>query len=218
MKRLALAACGALAASSSALCLAVAQTPAPPAGDAARGKALAQERCAACHGSEGNSAEPQFPHLAGQFPEYLEKQIRAFRAEGGQPPKRVSPIMRPVADGLTLGEITDLAAYYASLPLMPNGTLAAGNLELGRKIYLEGNPDHDLPACVSCHRANGEGIRPDFPRIGGQSPDYLDGQLANWMETRGHPGKLMSIVVPRLQADERKAVADYISQLHPQPQ
>ena len=33
-------------------------------------------------------------------------------------------------------------------------------------------------------------------------------------KVRGKPGKLMTMIVPHLQPDERQAVADYISQLH----
>lgn len=223
MRWIALSASGAVVAAGLVLCLQAGVTPAAsqaqiPSGDAVKGKAVAQTRCAACHGVDGNPAAAQFPRLAGQFPEYIQKQLQAFKGEGDKPPKRLNPIMRPIAEGLTAADAADLAAYFAGqAPKFNAATADAGRLELGRSVYLEGDAAQDLPACVSCHRASGEGIRPDFPKIGGQSPVYLATQLSNWMKTRGHPGKLMSIIVPRLQPEERQAVVDYIGQLRPPP-
>jgi cytochrome c553 len=92
---------------------------------------------------------------------------------------------------------------------------AAATLPLGRRIFTQGDPAADLPACITCHRPDGRGIRPDFPRIGGQNPDYVNEQLSGWMAHRGHPGKLMSLIAPRLSEADRVAVADYVATLRP---
>ena len=196
--------------------------PAPPAsagapafaGDAAHGGKIAQSVCNACHGAAA-AAMPQVPRLAAQYPEYIAKQLAAFRSDGGKKPIRTSPVMAPIAAALSPADIRDVASYFALLPPQPGQPRNPARIKLGQEIYTEGAPEHDLPACISCHRPTGAGIRPDFPRIGGQSPDYIDDQLANWMTTRGRPGKLMSMIVPHLQPDERAAVADYIAQLRP---
>ena len=184
-------------------------------GDAGSGRLIAQKTCAACHGVDGASVSSIIPRLAGQYPEYLEKQILAFKAGPDGRPKRLSPIMGPIAAGLSKADAANAAAYYASLTPNPATARDSRRLPLGHKVYTEGDPDHDLPACVSCHRPTGAGLEPDFPRIGGQSADYIEGQLAHWEETRGHRGKLMSMIVPHLKPDERQAVADYIAQLRP---
>ena len=44
--------------------------PAHAAGDPATGETKATA-CAACHGMDGNSANPEWPSLAGQHPGYL---------------------------------------------------------------------------------------------------------------------------------------------------
>ena len=79
------------------------------AGDIAAGKAKSV-MCAACHGSEGVSSNPQWPNLAGQKEVYLRRQIKAFR-DG----ERDDPMMTPMARPLTDEDIANLAAYYASL-------------------------------------------------------------------------------------------------------
>jgi cytochrome c553 len=80
------------------------------AGDAEKGKAKSAI-CAACHGPNGKSVVPIYPHLAGQQEQYLSKQLTAFR--DGQ---RTDPIMAPMAAALSDEDIADLSAYFASLP------------------------------------------------------------------------------------------------------
>ncbi len=63
----------------------------PPAGNAEAGaqKAIV---CTACHGPNGNSANPEWPSLAGQNAAYTREQLVLFRA--GQ---RNNPVMYPMA-------------------------------------------------------------------------------------------------------------------------
>jgi cytochrome c553 len=79
------------------------------AGDIAAGKAKSVT-CVACHGPEGMSSNPLWPHLAGQQEQYLAKQLRDFRAG-----TRKDPVMGPMAMPLSDEDIDNLAAYYASL-------------------------------------------------------------------------------------------------------
>ena len=65
--------------------------------------------CAGCHGNNGKSSVPIYPHLAGQQQAYLEKQLRDFR-DG----KRKDPVMGPMASGLSDDDIADLAKFYAA--------------------------------------------------------------------------------------------------------
>jgi len=43
------------------------------------GTGIAAKFCAACHGADGQGISPQFPNLAAQIPEYLVKQLKAFK-------------------------------------------------------------------------------------------------------------------------------------------
>jgi cytochrome c553 len=47
--------------------------------DPARAESIAESNCAACHGADGNSPDPQFPELAGQNPAYTFWQLWAFK-------------------------------------------------------------------------------------------------------------------------------------------
>ncbi|MGR9013652.1 MAG: c-type cytochrome [Gammaproteobacteria bacterium] len=65
--------------------------------------------CLGCHGATayGNG---QFPRLAGQHPEYLEQQLKAFK-EGS----RKSGTMQAITATLTEADFKALAAYFGSL-------------------------------------------------------------------------------------------------------
>jgi cytochrome c553 len=183
-------------------------------GDTAKGREIAARLCSTCHQLDGKAIARLFPNLAGQGPEYLVKQLKAFKAPTTGKPLRPSAVMTPLVAGLSETDFVNLAAYYSSLPPVSGVPREPSRVELGREIYTKGDPAAGLPACVTCHRPGGAGIRPDFPRLAGQNPEYVAQQLSTWMSVRGKPGKLMTLIVPHLSAQAREAVADYVAQLH----
>lgn len=68
--------------------------------------------CAACHGTNGNSAGGT-PVLAGLDAAHFRLQMKAFRSG-----ERTSTVMHRHAKGLTETEIEALAAYFAAQPRM----------------------------------------------------------------------------------------------------
>ena len=97
----------AIAAAAAALSAAV---PAQAANLAA-GQAKAKEVCAACHGADGNSQLPDYPKLAGQHRDYLEKALRDYKSGD-----RKNPVMAAFAGALTNDDIDNLAAWFNSQP------------------------------------------------------------------------------------------------------
>jgi len=79
--------------------------------DISKGKKRA-EVCMACHGENGHSVAPGYPHLAGQDGDYLVKALQAYR--GGQ--LRQDPTMTEMAKPLTDADIENIAAFFSSLP------------------------------------------------------------------------------------------------------
>ena len=69
--------------------------------------------CVACHGVTGVSAQPIYPHIAGQYAEYLVKSLTGYR-DG----TRTDPLMSPMAVGLTDEEIQQLADHYSAQKLV----------------------------------------------------------------------------------------------------
>ncbi|HLW05116.1 MAG TPA: cytochrome c [Azoarcus sp.] len=77
------------------------------AGDPERGQQLS-EPCVACHGADGVSVSPAFPHIAGQLEEYLYQALLDYKV--GQ---RENAIMAPQAENLSRQDMKDLAAFYS---------------------------------------------------------------------------------------------------------
>ena len=130
--------------------------------------------CMDCHGPIGDSTDASVPRLNGQHLEYLRKRLADFHDPGSQDPHATEAMWGVVEhmDDQTLAEIAD---YYARQPTMPangRGPLA----EAGHRLYVTGDPANYIPACDSCHGANGEG-RADIPRLAGQHALYLKNQL-----------------------------------------
>jgi len=69
--------------------------------------------CAGCHSPNGAGIPSQYPRLAGQHPEYLVAQLKAFRA--GERANSSSNMMRAVAARLTDKEIAAVAEYLSGL-------------------------------------------------------------------------------------------------------
>ena len=81
------------------------------AADLVAAKKKAQEVCAACHGLDGISPVPDFPKLAGQYPDYMAKALRDYRSG-----VRKNAVMAGFATQLTDKDIENLSAYYAAQP------------------------------------------------------------------------------------------------------
>jgi cytochrome c553 len=89
-----------------ALLLGTAQAGGDP--EAGKGKSTP---CQACHGADGNSTAPQFPRLAGQYPDYLVQALIGYQTGA-----RKNAVMAPFAAQLSQRDMEDLAAYYATRP------------------------------------------------------------------------------------------------------
>ena len=147
-----------------------------------RGGTIVRQTCAACHGQNGISPDPDdFPNLAGQYSAAIFKQLRDFQTGA-----RKSPVMAGMAKPLTEAQMADLAAYFAALPAA-NFTVAkdAVTLEI-RHLAAEGDPVRGNAACDSCHGSNRNGPE-EAPVLIGQTAPYLERQLKNFAgDARGN--------------------------------
>lgn len=77
--------------------------------------------CTGCHGADGNSQNPAFPKLAGQYEDYLLQAMRAYRKQGQTQQEQVelardNAIMSSLMESLSDQDLQDLAAYFAAQP------------------------------------------------------------------------------------------------------
>jgi cytochrome c553 len=133
------------------------------------------QQCAACHGPDGRGTEDgEIPAIAGQHGSVLLKQLTDFRNE-----QRWNERMQNFTDRHHLTsaqDLTDVAAYVASLPRFPPTAKGIGDgssLGKGASTYFR--------KCERCHGPLGQGDLLHFrPRLAGQHYGYLLRQL---MET-----------------------------------
>jgi cytochrome c553 len=200
--------------------VAAAQTPAAPAQDPkaleARGREIASQVCAACHGPDGNSPLPVNPNLAGQHADYITQQLMHFKAG-----LRQNAIMQGIAAGMTPEDMRAAGAFYAKQT--PRGLAArdAGLVKLGQALWRGGDSGSGIPACSGCHSPNGAGVPKNYPRIAGQYADYTYAQLKAFQagergrdkEGKDANGRVMRSIAKGLSDVQMKAVAEFAAGL-----
>lgn len=178
-------------------------------GDPVAGKEKSQ-LCQGCHGEFGNSTNPEFPKLAGQFGNYISKQIRNYQSG-----RRTHQIMSAMAATISDDDLADIVDYFASQDRM-KGNGSADN-PMGKKLFLNSNVSDLGLACINCHGERGQGLEPRisvFPVIGGQHKDYIRRQLINFRDgsRTNTPNAMMNRMAGSLTDAEIEALAEYISQ------
>ena len=171
--------------------------------------------CTDCHGSSGRGYYGFFPmpRLAGQPTEYLVKQLQAFaeRRRGNTIPMRMSKV-----HGLSPPARRAVAAHFSHLNPAPFGRAPRELVATGKRIYEDGIPAANVPACAACHGPAAEGNGPEIPRLAGQLYGYTLKVLVNWGRERDHPGpgdpsNIMKTVTQNMTRSQSAAVAAYLS-------
>ncbi len=181
-------------------------------GDAATGQARSIT-CAACHGAEGNSANPLWPNLAGQHASYIKNQLGAFK-EG----KRVNALMSSQAMLLSDEDMANLAVYYEGLASAQQTVADPDLLDRGQRLYRAGSADGGVSACMACHGPKGVGnAAAQYPALGGQHAAYTEKTLKDYRsgERKSVAGNnAMNEIAAKLTDDDIKALASYLQGLH----
>ena len=182
-------------------------------GDATAGQAKSAI-CAACHGADGNSMVPNWPKLAGQHEQYLNRRITLIKS-GARP----VPEMMGITPGLNDQDILDLSAYFSAQERSA-GVADDSMVLLGEQIYRAGNADSGVPACMACHGPAGEGNPVSgYPALAGQHAPYTANMLTrfrageNWGE-RDASSHVMNGSAAEMTDEEIQAVASYIQGLY----
>lgn len=179
-------------------------------GNVAAGQAKAAV-CAGCHGADGNGgADPLWPKLAGQDPDYIAKQLADFKSGARQ-----DPIMAGMAAALSAADMKNIGAYYGSLKAKPGAARDAQLAKQGEKVYRGGDAKMGVSACMSCHGPSGHGIPPRFPKVSGQNAAYTRKQMLAFKSgSRANDGETMTRIAFRMSEQEIKAVSEYMAGLH----
>ncbi|WP_078118139.1 c-type cytochrome [Thiosocius teredinicola] len=180
------------------------------AGDAEAGKTKSAT-CMACHGTDGNSAAPNFPKIAGQHPDYIVKQLKEFKSG-----ERKDATMNGMAAALSDQDMEDLAAFY-SKQKATEGQAAEDKVAAGETVYRAGNSASGVSACAACHGPTGAGNpMAKFPSLSGQHADYTMKQLKDFRAgaRANDAGSMMRNIAAKMTDAEIEAVAQYVQGLH----
>lgn len=192
-------------------------------GDAARGAIRSAELyCDACHGQNGNSDNVEWPSLAGQNADYMAAQLKLLRSGA-----RVSPEMQPMAEALSDADIVDLAAHYAAQTLVTQRTSEPTDTSVGEELFTQGDPARSIPACSSCHGADGRGTPgTNGASLRAQQPVYISRQLEAYANrTRYTPAaqaeraddgnlEIMYGIAKKMTPEEVRSIAGYLHSMH----
>ncbi len=176
------------------------------------------EYCKNCHGSAGQGFHGYYtaPRLAGQTSAYLENQFQALLSH-----RRDNPVAKQfmvhALDGTDASMRASIAQYFSHLHAGPGGGGPRHLVARGKKIFEEGVPDSNVPACSACHGPKAEGDQAN-PRLAGQVYSYTVAQLTGW--SKGYrskdpvtPGEtnVMGPIATSMTMEQISAVAAYLS-------
>jgi cytochrome c553 len=163
--------------------------------------------CAACHGPDGNSFNPEWPSLAGQHAGFIFLQLQAF-----QDGRRENPLMSPMVIGLSEQDMLDLAAFYAAQA--PAALEADPDLvDRGQRLYKGGDLQRGVTACIACHGPTGQGNpMANYPVVAGQHATYSTLALQAYAAgTRRNA--MMQDIAGRMTEEDMRAVSAYLQGL-----
>lgn len=181
--------------------------------NAASGKALYEHgdttrgitACIDCHGKEGNSQVLINPNLSAQHPEYIEKQLKAFKAE-----TRHNASMNQISGNLSDEDIANLGAYFKDPAAV--GEVKASAAKVVVKSFTGDVAEGKIKAatCAACHGADGNALVAMYPSLAGQSEAYLVKQITDFKTgTRQDP--VMAGMVAALSADDIQNISAYFA-------
>jgi cytochrome c553 len=171
-----------------------------------RGRAKVLEVCSACHGEQGVSAAPEYPHLAGQSGAAIYKQLHDYKTGS-----RTNELMTNVVKGLDDATVADVAAYYAAQPKRnPNLVTLAELPEAIVRLVELGDPNRNIPPCAACHRP-GSGGPIETPILSEQGDNYLISQLKGYAagQRRNDVYGRMRSIAAKLTEAEIRGLASY---------
>jgi len=177
--------------------------------------------CTACHGVNGNSANPEWPNLAGQNAVYIREQLAMFKAK-----KRSNPIMAPIVEPLGEQDFADLAEFFAAQT--PTGLEADPSYwKAGEALYKSGDANRSIPGCTACHGPAGQGNPGSgYPALRAQHSVYTVKQLQDYLtknryrdpadaatvhQTRN--SVMMTTIAARLTPEDIRNLASYLQGL-----
>ena len=157
------------------------------------------DTCAGCHGTDGASAGPATPNIAGLSETYFIDTMKAFKSGD-----RGSTVMGRIAKGYTEEEIKLMAGFFASKPMASTSQKTdAAKVAVGEKLYSKN--------CSKCHDENGTLADDDAGILASQWLPYMRYSMADFKAGTTEMPKKMKKKVDKLSDAEIEGLLQYFA-------
>ncbi len=164
--------------------------------------AMLSNTCAGCHGTDGNSAGPSSPSIAGLSVDYFVDNMNRFK-DGS----RYSTIMGRIAKGYTEEEIEAMAEFFADLEYVPQKqTVDAAKAKKGEGLFADN--------CEKCHEDAGGSPDDDAGLLKGQWLPYLQFSMQDFTSGGREMPKKMKKKIDKLSESDIDALLHYFAGQH----
>lgn len=173
------------------------------------------EQCDACHSTDQEAKVFGIPYLAGQYPQYIVKQIDDYNTNRRRGHEQ-APFPKNLSDESwdTISQRLSRVLYLPRMPEMNTEMLTL--MRKGERLYASGDETSGAKQCVQCHGEKGMGRSKNislFPVLKHQDKTYLISQLQKYRkdERTNDQVSMMRGIAKTLSDDDILAVATYLA-------
>jgi sulfide dehydrogenase cytochrome subunit len=163
---------------------------------AASTPAMLSNTCAGCHGTNGASAGPSMPILAGQPAEYIVDSMKKFKSG-----ERPSSIMGRLAKAYTDDDFRAMGEFFGEKKFIRHSQVVdAAKVTKGKQVHEQN--------CKKCHQEGGRESE-DGGVIAGQWKEYLQITMSDFRSKARPMPKKMAEKFEGLNQDELDALIHF---------
>lgn len=183
-----------------------------PLSAGADGAGIAKDKCASCHGEDGNSTYSKVPSIAGFSAMSLTDMMNAYKS-GDRKGDKFKPDdgdetdMGAVTKDMSDDDIAAVAEYFSGHKFKSHGEQADAALAA------KGKELHDKK-CEKCHSDGGTNPEDDAAILAGQWREYLENAVAKISAGDQPIPKKMEKKFKKLSDDDKKALIEYYVSQH----
>ena len=173
----------------------------------ADGASIAKEKCADCHGDDGNSSDEKVPSIAGFSKDAIIDTMDTYKS-GDRKGDKYTPEggsetdMGEITKELSDEDIDALAIYYAS------EEFKAQKQTVDTKLAKKGAKIHDK-SCEKCHSDGGSNADDDAAILAGQWMAYTKKEFEKFSSGDRSMPKKMKKKFKKLNDDDKTALIHY---------
>ena len=163
------------------------------------------KKCARCHGDNGISDDAEVPHLAGQNPRYVFKQLWDYKnlyRDGGR--------IKKITKKLTEQDIANLTARFSATALP---TMDEVEPLSPPELVKNGDAQRDVDACMECHQNGEKAAKGEYelPTLAGMPYDYFVETMLAFKDGMRYndPDEVMAKIANAISEREIEDLAEY---------